>query len=399
MSHIEWLLDIAIKAGSGNWWWVATTYKTADIAFRRACDRLKGYLETKGKRKKVSVAIEYTSNKSNKTITVNGATVWFQTAEKPNNLYGEDVRGAVGDEISRWREAAFIALYTTLTATEGCGKFIGNVNGRHNFAYKLARKAKAGQPNWSYHKLTAVDAIEGGVMSADILKQAEQDLSAPVLQELYYAEASEDGTNPFNLKAITACIKPFSTLPPVAFGLDLARKRDWLVLIGLDRNGQVCRHERWTKFALWAEKEKEIIKIVGSTPVTVDSTSMGGDRVVEALNTGYEIDGVKRGCSNLTEYPFTETSRQQLMEGLEVAIQKGQISFPDNEIRAQLDSFEIEHTRKGVKYIAPDGMHDDDAIALALAREQYSRLNLRQGAIGNQQGSYAQSDIDFNFSL
>lgn len=395
MSHIEWLLDVAIKSGSGNWWWVATTYKTADIAFRRACDRLKGYLETRGKRKKVSDPVYYSSNKSNKTICVNGATVWFQTAEKPDNLYGEDVRGAVGDEISRWREAAFIALYTTLTSTEGCGKFIGNVNGRHNFAYKLARKAKSGQPNWSYHKLTAVDAIEGGVMSADVLEQAKLDLSAPILQELYYAEASEDGTNPFNLKCIAKCIQPISSLPPVAFGLDLARKRDWLVLIGLDRNGHVCIHERWTRFALWSAKEKEIIQIVGSTPVTVDSTSMGGDRVSEALTTGYEIDGVKKGCSALTDYPFTENSRQQLMEGLEVAIQKQQIGFPDNEIRAQLDAFEIEHTRKGVKYAAPDGMHDDDAIALALAREQYSRLRLAPR--GNHPGAYAQSNIDFEF--
>ncbi len=395
MSHIEWLLDEAIKAASGNWWWVATTYKTADIAFRRACDRLKGFLESGGQRKKVSDPIPFSSNKSNKTITVNGATVWFQTAEKPDNLYGEDVRGAVGDEISRWRESAFIALYTTLTATQGRGKLIGNVNGRHNFAYKLARKAQAGQANWAYHKLTALDAIAGGVMSADILEQAKNDLSEPVLQELYFAQASEDGTNPFNLKSIAACIKPISSLPPVVFGLDLARKRDWLVLIGLDRNGQVCLHKRWTRFALWSEKEKEIIQIVGHVPITVDSTSMGGDRVVEALTTGYEIEGIKRACLNLTEFTFTEKSRQQLLEGLEVAIQKQEISFPDNEIRAQLDSFEIEHTRQGVKYIAPDGLHDDDAIALALAREQYSRLNF--SALGNQSSSYDESSIDFEF--
>src|SRR4051812_6779326 len=56
-SHIEWLLSDAITAGAGNWWWVATTSDTADIAFRRTQDRLRGYLDSGGALSKVSEPI------------------------------------------------------------------------------------------------------------------------------------------------------------------------------------------------------------------------------------------------------------------------------------------------------------------------------------------------------
>ncbi len=66
-------------------------------------------------------------------------------------------------------------------------------------------------------------------------------------------------------------------------------------------------------------------------------------------------------------YKFTAPSKQQLMEGLAVAIQKTSIRFPAGVIKSELDSFEYEVTRTGVKYSAPSGSHDDCVCALALA--------------------------------
>ena len=55
------------------------------------------------------------------------------------------------------------------------------------------------------------------------------------------------------------------------------------------------------------------------------------------------------------------------MEGLAVAIQGKEIGFPDGVIVSELEAFEYEYTRNGVKYSAPAGMHDDTVCALALA--------------------------------
>jgi hypothetical protein len=119
MSHIEWLLEEALAAQSGNWWWVATTRDTTDIAYRRVQDRLRGYLDSGGSLRRVSGPIPFRKHDTRKIIRIGRATLWFKSAEKPDNLYGEDVYGAVGDEITRWRESAWIALYSTLTATRG----------------------------------------------------------------------------------------------------------------------------------------------------------------------------------------------------------------------------------------------------------------------------------------
>ena len=55
------------------------------------------------------------------------------------------------------------------------------------------------------------------------------------------------------------------------------------------------------------------------------------------------------------------------MEGLTVAIQTRQVTFPDGWLRNELEIFEYNYTRTGVRYEAPQGMHDDGVCALALA--------------------------------
>ena len=55
------------------------------------------------------------------------------------------------------------------------------------------------------------------------------------------------------------------------------------------------------------------------------------------------------------------------MEGLSVAIQRQEVSFPDGVIVAELEAFEYIYSRTGVKYSAPEGLHDDAVMALALA--------------------------------
>jgi hypothetical protein len=56
-----------------------------------------------------------------------------------------------------------------------------------------------------------------------------------------------------------------------------------------------------------------------------------------------------------------------MMEGLALAIAAGEVRYPDGVIRNELDEFEYEYTRTGVKYSAPSGLHDDCVCALALA--------------------------------
>ena len=55
------------------------------------------------------------------------------------------------------------------------------------------------------------------------------------------------------------------------------------------------------------------------------------------------------------------------MEGLQLAIHNREIGFPEGLIMSELMSFEYEWSRLGATYSAPQGMHDDCVMALALA--------------------------------
>src|SRR5207302_1736063 len=122
----------------------------------------------------------------------NGAVLWFKSAEKPDNLYGEDVYAAVVDEASRVREEAWHAVRSTLTATRGPIRIIGNVKGRKNWAYRMARRAESGEPGMHYARITAADAVQAGVLDAAEIEDARATLPESVFRELYEAEPSDD---------------------------------------------------------------------------------------------------------------------------------------------------------------------------------------------------------------
>jgi phage FluMu gp28-like protein len=345
-----WIIEQALQGKSDqDFWWVAPVYGQARIAFRR----LKAGLPRES----------YTPNESDLTLTlINGARIVCKSAEKPDNLYGEDVFAAVFDEASRAREEAWHALRSTLTATRGKVRIIGNVKGRKNWAYKLARKAESGEPNMSYAKITAYDAIDAGILHEDEIEDARRQLPDNVFRELYLAEASDDEGNPFGIIAIRDCIAPMSNERAEVFGIDLAKSVDWTCIIGLDRKKRVCVFERFQK--PWNETIETVRRIVGRTKASVDSTGVG-DAVLESLQAG--------GRSNFEGFKFSQGSKQQLMEGLAVAIQKHEISFPEGVISNELETFEYLYTRTGVRYSAPSGMHDDAVCALALANEYKPR--------------------------
>jgi hypothetical protein len=341
---ILWLVEQAMQLGPGNHvWWIAPVYGQAEIAYRRL--------------KRGLPAAVRQANDSKLTITLaNGAEIAFKSGENPDRLYGEDVYAAVLDEASRMREESWYAVRSTLTATHGRIRIIGNVKGRKNWAYRLARLAESGEnPDFHYRKITAYDAVAGGVLDAAEVEDAKRTLPEHVFRELYLAEPSDDAGNPFGLAAIRAAIAPLADTAPAHWGWDLAKSVDFTAGIALDRQGHTCRFDRFQ--ADWFATGLRIRSHTESVPALVDATGVG-DPVVEDL---------QRYGGNFQPFKFSSTSKQQLMEGLAVAIQQREITFPDGPIVAELESFEYQFTRTGVTYSAPEGLHDDCVCALALA--------------------------------
>lgn len=363
---ISWIVEQALDGAEGyNYWWVAPVSDQALIAFRRMMRALPSEM--------------FTANISLKTITLlNGAVIWFKSGDKPNSLYGEDVYAAVLDEASRMKEDAYIAIRTTLTATRGPVRIIGNVRGRKNWFFRMARKAEREQllgidGEMGYHKIVAADAVAAGVLAQKEIDDAKEQLPEQWFKELYFAEASDDGGNPFGMQHIEACIKAeilagsgvVSTKPPRAWGWDFAKKRDYTVGIAIDEDGAICRFVRFHHVP-WGEVMNRVVAETGNTPALGDSTGVG-DPIVEGIQA--KMPGGVAGAEHCSfqGYQFTGNSKQKLMEGLAVSIQSRTLWFPDNVVRQELEQFEFELTRTGVRYSAPEGYFDDCVCALALA--------------------------------
>jgi len=180
-AHIFWIFERAHEPWNKigyNHWWVAPVYSQAKIAFKRL-------------RAKVGKYAAYKVNESNLTITCpNGVTIHFKSADKPDNLFGEDVYSIVFDEAPRAKVDAFYALRSTITATKGVMKLIGNFGGVSNWMHQLKEKAKTDK-EYAYFKVTAWDAVEAGILDKEEIEQAQRDLPSKIFKQLYLAEEQE----------------------------------------------------------------------------------------------------------------------------------------------------------------------------------------------------------------
>lgn len=357
-----WLNEKAALEGFVGWngWWVAPIRAQAKIAY----DRFKMWMA------KFGDLFRFNDTELS-VLYPNGAKLWFKSADHPDGLYGDDVYAAVFDEATRAKEAAWHALYSTLTFTEGQVRIIGNVRGSKNWAFKLARRAEGGEADMYHARLTAWDAVEAGILKREVVDRAQRMLPEVVFNELYLAIPSEDGSNPFGVGAIRKCMmEKLAPGPTVAHGVDLAKSFDWATDIGLNREKRMSFYDRWQ--GPWETTTSRVMRNVGTALATVDASGVG-DPIVERLASGR---------SNYTGFKITGASRQPLLEGLAVAIsERARDNDPwlwagDNDVlKSELESFEYVVTPGGaVRYEVPEGMHDDTVFGLALALEQFRTL-------------------------
>jgi hypothetical protein len=245
-----------------------------------------------------------------------------------------------------WTES----IRATLTDYKGDAWFLSTPRGKNDF-YKLFMRGKNEEQKW---KSWQMPTLSNPYIDPEEVEDARADLPENAYRQEYLAEFLENVANPFGYPFIQQCTFPLSTMPAVCYGIDLAKSYDYTVIIGIDRNGAVCHFDRFQ--ADWRQTTRRILDLP-DIPIAIDSTGVG-DPIAE------DICRVK---SSVEMFKFTAPSKQQLMEGLAVAIQQRKITFPEGPIKDELEQFEFEYTRSGVKYSAPAGLHDDCVCSLALA--------------------------------
>lgn len=289
---------------------------------------------------------------------ITGGLIEFWSLDNPNAGRSRKYKRAVVDEAAFTKnlwEAWTESIRPTLTDLKGDAWFLSTPKGKNDF-FKLYMRGKQGDKDWMSWQMST---YTNPYIDPSELDDAKKDLPEIAFRQEYMAEFSDNLANPFGLAFINQCTYQLSTEPAICFGIDLAKSFDYTVITGLDRNGSVCYHDRFQKD--WRQTVQTISNLPRNIPIAIDSTGVG-DPIGE---------DVARVMHNVELFKFTSTSKQQLMEGLAVAIQQRKITFPEGVITDELSNFEFEYTRTGVKYSAPSGLHDDCVCSLALAWHKY----------------------------
>jgi len=332
-------IEIISEALRGNQVaYITPTYKLAKTFFER-----------------LTQFIPFENNKSDLIINFpTGGTVEFFTGERLDNLRGRKFHFVVVDEASfipNLEDGWLNSIRPTLTDYKGRALFLSTPRGK-NYFYQLYNKGKSGETDWTSFKFTTYD---NPYIDKGEIDDARRQLPEAVFEQEYMANPMENAANPFGTNFISSCTKEMSKLPPMYFGIDLAKSYDWTVIIGLDLNGQVAYFERFQKD--WKQTKDTILLLDRTKPVMIDSTGVG-DAITEDL---------QRHFQTMHGFKYTSQSKQQLMELLASSIHKGEVGFPSGTIKDELDVFEYVYSTNGVKYNAPSGYHDDCVNALALA--------------------------------
>lgn len=348
LSGIEWIADGALDGLPCAW--MAPTYKLLGEAWREIVSRLRPIAK-------------HISEQEHRVVLHGGGSIECWTLDSADPARGRKYARIVIDEAGIVRNMLDIwnaAIRPTLVDYAGHARFYGTPKGRTHGFVQLFTKGDTGEMFWASFR---APTRENPYIPEGEIEAAKRDLPPAVFAQEFEGIPADDAANPFGATAIRACIAPLSEKQPIAWGWDFARAQDWTVGIGLDRSGHVCRFERW-QHVPWKESRAQVAKATGSVYAQGDSTGIG-DVILEDL----QRDGVQ-----MARYQFTPKSKQALMERLAAAIQQGTVKFPDGPIRAELDTFEYDYSASGVRYTAPEGLHDDCVVALALAVYCFDRV-------------------------
>jgi hypothetical protein len=353
----------------GLFWWVAPSYKQAKNAFKLVMRLLPPGM--------------YKAYKNNNEIKIEllkpdgsvHSTIDFRSAENYDTLRGEEVSFFVFDECARGvNQEAYISVMTTVTKTLGRGIFISTPNGRTWF-FDLYRQGEPGEGREAEWLSIRMPTWTNPHVPIKAIEHLRKNMSKEQFEQEVAGRFMTNSAGVFN--HIDMCVKgvlgtngqPLFEAPVegrrYVIGADLARKRDFTVLIVVDRKTKrVVYFERFNQTD-WTTQKARIVRLsamYNHATVCMDATGLG-----DVVHSDLQKMGVP------TEpYIISSSSKEPLIDKLRVAIEFQRITFPQIAVLIkELRDYEFEINAKTghISYQAPPGanFHDDCVVALALA--------------------------------
>lgn len=304
-------------------------------------------------------------NRSDLTISGFGSKISFFSGERPDNIRGNTFDYLIIDEFAFTRPELWDEVLSATVLVKGKKViFISTPKGKNHF-YKMFLMQNYDNRYKSF-KYTSYD---NPLIDPNDLNERRNSLPKHIFEQEYLAEFLDNASGLFT--NIKESIKEPSKGEKYYGGLDIGRADDYTVLTILNENSEMVYCERW--------RQDEWTNIINKVAEKINKWN--AKTYVEVNNQGdVFFEMLKKLCPrNINPFVTTTKTKPIMIEDLALAFEQKAISILDvNWLVDELEAFTYIYNpnTRNVQYSAPQGIHDDSVMSLALALQ--SRKNIRE---------------------
>jgi len=340
-------LDVAAQGGRA--WWVSPSYKTSEVGWRPLRQIT---------RKIPGAEIRLVDRVVN---FPGGGFVAVRSADNPDSLRGEGLDFVVMDECAFMQKEAWTeAIRPALSDRQGKVLFISTPKGR-NWLWEIYQRGVSGEDGW---QSWTFPTSSNPFIAKEEIEAAKRDLPEMIFRQEYLAEFIDDAGGVFRRVQEAAVLEPkeYEEGKQYIAGVDVAASVDFTVVSVLDAESKEMVYlDRFNRvdYPVLIDRLESVYHRYHLTSMVVETNSIGRPVIDELATRGLNI------------VPFTTTSatKQAIIQSLQSALENGSILVLNNPVLiGELLSFESKRAPSGsFTYSAPDGMHDDCVMSLAIA--------------------------------
>jgi phage terminase large subunit-like protein len=340
-------LDVASHGGRA--WWVAPSYKMSEVGWRPL--------------RQIATRIGAEVRRvDHQIILPGGGEVTVRSADNPDALRGEGLDYVVVDECAFVPEAAWTeALRPALSDRLGRAMFISTPKGRNWFWRLWERGQDANDDEWASWQFPTSG---NPYIAASEIEAARLGLPERVFLQEYEAQFLDDAGGVFRrvADAATAIECEPEEGHEYCMGVDWGKSNDYTVLTVMDiAERRMVAMDRFNRIDYTVQRGRLEAMAGRYNPsvILAESNSMGEPIIEQLQRDGLPVRG----------FTTTNATKAQAIEALALAFERGDISILNDPVLVgELQAYEMERLPSGmVRYGAPEGMHDDTVMSLALA--------------------------------
>ena len=330
-------------------WWVAPSYKMSEVGWRpikQLCRRIPG------------TDIKLVDRT---VVFPDGGFIAVRSADNPDSLRGEGLDLVVMDECAFTRKEAWTeAIRPALSDRIGKALLFSTPKGRNWFweSYQRGLNKEEGWASFLFPTVT------NPYIDPNEVEDAKRDLPEIIFRQEYMAEFIDDQGGVFRRVQEAAVLDPIEPQRgrQYAAGVDVASSVDYTVVTVLDAESkQMVYMDRFNRvdYPVLEDRLAALYAKWDLYNMTIEANSIGRP-VLDHM-------AVRGLC--VTPFTTTNQTKQTVIQSLQSAFEHGAIQILNDPILVgELLSFEAKRNNSGsFSYSAPDGMHDDCVMSLAIA--------------------------------